>query len=74
MADPPQTGAWQPGADAGRVLRVARVVANKDVTQVAAAAGISRPHLSNLEAGRNRLSPELAEKVFKAILAGGAGQ
>ena len=63
--------AWQPSADAGRHLRLMRVSASKEVKEVAAAAGVSRPHLSNLEASRHRLSPDVALRVCKAILSGG---
>jgi transcriptional regulator with XRE-family HTH domain len=73
MADPleqVQAPGWQPGAGAGRVLRLARTAADLDVKQVAAAAGVSRSHLSNLEAGRHRLLPDVAERVARAILSG----
>lgn len=75
MTDPVEQGAcaaWQPSADAGRHLRLMRVSASKDVKEVAAAAGVSRPHLSNLEACRHRLSPDVAMRVARAILSGPA--
>jgi len=54
--------------DAGRVLRVARVVADRKQQDIARAAGISCGHLSSIETGDARLTPALAERVARAIL------
>lgn len=75
MTDPAERGetaAWQPSADAGRHLRLMRVSAAMEVKEVAQAAGVSRSHLSNLEACRHRLSPDVAMRVARAILSGAA--
>lgn len=54
--------------NAGQVLRVARVVAERKQQDVARAAGISCGHLSELESGHARLTPAVAERVMRAIL------
>ena len=58
--------------NAGHVLRVARVVAGRQLQDVARAAGISAGHLSSVESGRDRLTPAVAERVMRAIIAEGA--
>jgi hypothetical protein len=61
---------WTPRADAGRLLKLMRVAAERRVDEVAAGAGISHSHLSNLEACRHRLLPEVAERLVREILRG----
>ena len=55
--------------NAGTVLRVARVVADRKQQDIARAAGISCGHLSSIESGDARLTPAVAERVMRAIIA-----
>lgn len=51
----------------GSALRTIRERSGVSQTALAAAAGIERPHLSNIEAGRRNASPELALSLAKAL-------
>jgi len=53
----------------GRSLKVERVMAGAKLTDIAAAAGISAGHLSNIEAGKRSASPELIARIRSAIRA-----
>jgi len=48
-------------------LRVIRQRSGLSVSALAAVAGISQPHLSNIETGRRRASPEVALRLARAL-------
>jgi transcriptional regulator with XRE-family HTH domain len=51
----------------GKALKVERTVADLDLGKVAEAAGISAGHLSHIEAGERKASPELIARIRIAI-------
>jgi Helix-turn-helix domain len=62
------------GLPIGRALKVERTVAGAELGRIAAAVGISAGHLSHIEAGRRRASPELIARIRVAIRAIGGGE
>lgn len=60
------------GQPIGRVLKLERVAAGIEAQRVAAAVGISPGHLSRIESGERKASPELIERIRIAIRAAAA--
>jgi transcriptional regulator with XRE-family HTH domain len=56
----------------GQALKVERTIAGITSTRVASAVGISIGHLSRIESGERRASPELVERIRIAIRAAAA--
>lgn len=54
-------------ASVGQLLRSARKSKELTPTELAARAGISYAYLQNIEAGRRRLTPEVAERISQAL-------
>jgi transcriptional regulator with XRE-family HTH domain len=51
----------------GRALKVERTIAGAELGKIAAAVGISAGHLSHIEAGERKASPELIGRIRAAI-------
>lgn len=51
----------------GETVRALREARGITLDQLAAACDISRPHLSNIEAGRRHLTPVLAARIAAAL-------
>lgn len=60
------------GLPVGQALKVERIVARVEAQRVAAAVGISPGHLSRIESGERKASPELIERIRIAIRAAAA--
>jgi len=61
------------GLPIGRALKVERTVAGAELGRIASAVGISAGHLSHIEAGHRRASPEMIARIRVAIRAIGGG-
>ena len=51
----------------GHALRVIRERSGLSVSALASEVGISQPHLSNIERGRRRASPEVSRRLAAAL-------
>ena len=51
----------------GHALRVIRERSGLSVSALASEVGISQPHLSNIERGRRRASPEVSRRLAVAL-------
>ena len=51
----------------GHALRIIRERSGLSVSALASQVGISQPHLSNIERGRRRASPEVSQRLAVAL-------
>lgn len=64
MASTPPQDTW---ARVGATIRTYREMRGLTPDQLASNVGISRPYLSNIEAGRKRLTPVMLAKLAEAL-------